>query len=260
MTFCRGVPHAEKLGWRLGCQTWSFHDTTFYDALDRTASLGLHYVEAFPGQQLRSGSPLRLNEELPAAARRELCKRLSDQGLTLVNFGVGGCSWAVFDLAKDLGIETVISEPPAEELDRLDELCVAYGLNLALHNPPRPARFWQPRSLLRACLGCSRRIGVCGDTGHWMRSGVRPLEAVGTLCGRILCLHLKDLNGYGRKAHEVPWGTGCGDIRALLTEVHCQRQRPFFPIEYERHVGWSLLEIVRCIEYFDAVAAELTKR
>src|SRR5690348_14435920 len=57
--------------------------------LDRTASLGLHYVEAFPCQQFQAGSPLRLNEELPAAARRELSKRLSDQGLTLVNFGVG---------------------------------------------------------------------------------------------------------------------------------------------------------------------------
>src|SRR5947209_699650 len=46
----KGAPNAEKLGWRLGCQAWSFNETTFYEAVDRTASLGLHFIEAFPGQ------------------------------------------------------------------------------------------------------------------------------------------------------------------------------------------------------------------
>ena len=48
----KGAPHAEKLGWRLGCQAWTFNDTTFFDAISKTASLGLHYIEAYPGQKL----------------------------------------------------------------------------------------------------------------------------------------------------------------------------------------------------------------
>lgn len=40
-------------GWRLGVQLWSFHRFTFYEAVDKTASLGLDWIEAFPnGQKL----------------------------------------------------------------------------------------------------------------------------------------------------------------------------------------------------------------
>ena len=42
----KGAPHAEKLGWRLGCQAWTFNRFTFYEAMDKTAELGLHYIEA----------------------------------------------------------------------------------------------------------------------------------------------------------------------------------------------------------------------
>src|SRR5262249_42364635 len=153
---------------------------------------------------------------------------------------------------KDLGIETILSEPPAQEIDQLDALCVEYGINLALHNHPRPARYWHPATALQACLGHSKRIGVCGDTGHWMRSGVRPREAIQKLEGRIHSFHLKDLNGYALVTHEVPWGSGCADIGALLRAVRRQGVRPFFAVEYEQHVGRSLPEIAQCIAYFDS--------
>ena len=39
----RGAANAEKIGWRLGCETWSFRHLTFFEAIDTTASLGLHY-------------------------------------------------------------------------------------------------------------------------------------------------------------------------------------------------------------------------
>ena len=52
-----GAPNAEKLGWRLGCQAYSFNQFTFYEAIDKTASLGLHYIEAYPGQKLSQEKP-----------------------------------------------------------------------------------------------------------------------------------------------------------------------------------------------------------
>ena len=48
----QGAPHAEKLGWRLGCQAYSFNKYTFYEAIDKVQSLGLHYIEAYPGQKV----------------------------------------------------------------------------------------------------------------------------------------------------------------------------------------------------------------
>ena len=32
-----GAPHAEKLGWRLGCQAYSFRLFTFYEAIEKIA-------------------------------------------------------------------------------------------------------------------------------------------------------------------------------------------------------------------------------
>ena len=256
----KGAPHAEKLGWRLGCQAWCFNDFSFYEAVDKTASLGLHYIEAFPGQKLRAGKPgPTFGEGMSAATRKDVKKRLADRGVKVVSLGVGGYSKPTFDFAKDMGIQTIVSEPPFDAFDTLDKLCEEYGINLALHNHPKPSRYWNPDTVLKVCKGHSKRIGACCDIGHWMRSGIDPLEALKKLEGRIIEFHFKDLNKYGADAHDVPWGTGKGDVKAWLAEVKRQGIKPVFSVEYEYHFGHSLPEIARCVAYFDKVAAELAE-
>lgn len=253
-----GAPHAEKLGWRLGCQAWTFNDMTFFDAVEKTASLGLHYIEAFPGQKLSSEKPdVKMGEGLSADDRKEVKKRLADSGVKLNSFGVGGYSKQIFEFAKDMGMVTVVSEPPPEAFDDIDKLCDEFQMNLALHNHPKPSRYWDPDVVLKACKGHSKRIGACCDIGHWLRSGIDPLEALKKLEGRVIEFHFKDLNKKGEDAHDVPWGTGVGDVKALLTEVKRQGIKPFFAIEYEYHFGHSLPECAECVAYFDKVCAEL---
>lgn len=255
-----GAPHAEKLGWRLGCQAWSFNDFTFYEAIDKTASLGLHYIEAFPGQRLgKEQSDVKFGEGMSAEVRKDVKKRLADHGVKLVNFGVTPASKPTFDFAKDMGIETIVSEPPFDAFDTLDKLCEEYQINVALHDHPKPSRYWNPETVLKVCKGHSKRIGACCDTGHWMRSDIKPVEAIKMLEGRIISFHLKDLNEYGMKAHDVPFGTGRADMKALLAEVKRQGIKPVFSIEYEYHFGHSLPEIAQCVEYFEKVCTELAR-
>ena len=52
-----GAPHAEKLGWRLGCQAYSFNRYSLKEAVDKNRSLGLRYLEAYPGQRLGDEVP-----------------------------------------------------------------------------------------------------------------------------------------------------------------------------------------------------------
>src|SRR5262249_30695091 len=128
----KGAPHAEKLGWRLGCQAWTFNRFTFYEAIDKTAELGLHYIEAFPKQKLSADKPNEVvGPSLSAEARKELKKRLADKGVKLVNFGVGPADKQAFEFAKDMGIETLVSEPPFDAFDGLDKLCEEYQINVA---------------------------------------------------------------------------------------------------------------------------------
>jgi hypothetical protein len=46
------TPTSQPLDWRIGPTAWSFNRFTFFEALDKTAQLGLHCIEAFEGQRL----------------------------------------------------------------------------------------------------------------------------------------------------------------------------------------------------------------
>ncbi len=256
-----GAPHAEKLGWRLGCQAYSFNRFTFYEAVDKTAAVGLKCIEAYPGQRLSKEQPdVRFGPGMPASARKEAKAKLAEAGVQLVNFGVTGANRGTFEFAKDMGIETIVSEPSLDAFDELEKLCDEFEINLAVHNHPKPSRYWNPDTVLEVCKGRSQRIGACADTGHWPRSGLNPVEAVKKLQGRIVSFHFKDLDKYGKGAHDVPWGTGVCDVEAILTELRRQGFQGVFSIEYEYHWDNSLPEIAQCVKYFDQVAAKLTQQ
>ncbi|MBN2021252.1 MAG: TIM barrel protein [Pirellulales bacterium] len=260
-----GLPHAEKLGWRLGCQAYTFNRFTFWEAVEKVKTLGLRYIEAYPGQRLDSDRlDVQMGPDLSADARAEVKKRLADAGVTLVNYGVCGLSKdeadarKTFEFAKDMGIETIVSEPPQDAFDVLEKLCDEFEINLALHNHPSPSIYWDYKTVLEACEGRSKRIGACADTGHWMRSGIQPLEAIKALEGRIISFHLKDLNEFNRRdAHDVPWGTGKARMRAILAELHRQKFQGVFSVEYEHNWLDSVPEIAHCAGFLDGVAAQL---
>jgi sugar phosphate isomerase/epimerase len=260
----KGAPNAEKLGWRLGCQAYSFNRYTFQEALEKNASLGLRYIEAYPGQKLsQEKADVQVNESMSADARADLKKRLADMDVKLVNYGVCGLSKdeaqsrKTFEFAKDMGIETIVSEPAEDAFDTVEKLCEEYKINVALHNHPKPSKYWNPDKVLEVCKGRSKRIGSCSDTGHWMRSGLNPLEQLKKLEGHIISFHFKDLNKYGEGAHDVPWGTGEANAKALLAEIKRQGIKAVFSIEYEYNWTSSVPEIAQSVAYFDKVAAEL---
>lgn len=262
----QGAPNAEKLGWRLGCQAYSFNRFTFFEAVDKTASLGLKYIEAYPGQKLSPEHPeLIFDHNMSEDTMKMVKAKLDSAGVKLVNYGVVGlpnneaaCK-KVFDFAQKMGIETICSEPPANAFDLLDKMTKKYKINVAIHNHPKPSPYWNYEAVLKNCEGRGKRIGACADTGHWLRSGIVPLDAIKALEGRIISFHFKDLNEASKDAHDVPWGTGKADVKALLTEIHRQGIKAVFSIEYEHNWENSVPDIAQCVAYFDKVAAELAR-
>ena len=79
-----GAPNAEKLGWHLGCQTWTFREFSLFEAIDKTAALGMHYMETGAGMKsLSKEQPqLKFTEDSPAAIRSAVKKKLADTGMT----------------------------------------------------------------------------------------------------------------------------------------------------------------------------------
>ncbi len=258
---------AEKENWKLGMQAYSFNRFTFYEAVDKNKALGMRYIEAYPGQRLSREKPdIKTSHDMPPTEKKEMLQKLREAGVRLMNYGVVGlpnneaeCR-KVFNFAREMGIETIVSEPPEDAFDLLEKLCEEFKINVAIHNHPKPSHYWDPDSVLKVCKGRSKRIGACADTGHWMRSGVNPLEAIKKLgaAGRIISLHFKDLNEFGiRGAHDVIWGTGKADVDAILAELARQKFKGVFSIEYEHNWLNSMPEIAGCVSYFERTAAKL---
>ena len=256
--------------WRLGTQAYSFNRFTFAEAVAKTQSLGLKVIEAYPDQKLGGQmGDAPFTHGMSPEHRRQVKQLLADSGITLVNYGVvslpndeAECR-RVFDFAKDMGIETIVSEPPEEAFDMIDRLCQEYEIGVAIHNHPNPSHYWNYETVLKVCEGRSQWIGACADTGHWTRSGIDPLEAIEKLgaAGRIRVLHFKDLNTFGvndGSAHDVVWGTGVSKAREVLTELDRQGFAGVFSIEYEYNWLESLPEIAGCVAFFRKTAAELS--
>lgn len=264
----KGAPNAEKLGWKVGCQAYTFNRFTFFEAVDKTAALGLHYIEAYPGQKLSpKHGDMVFDHNMTAEQQKETLAHLKAKGVTLMNYGVVGLNGKeaedrkVFEFAKAMGIETIVSEAPKEAFPLLDKLTAEYGIRVANHNHPAPSRYWDPKVLLEACEGFSDRIGSCSDTGHWLRSNVVPLDALKLLEGRVISFHVKDLVEMGRnEAHDVIWGTGLLNLRAVLEEMRHQKFEGLFAVEYEHNWDNSLPDIAVSIALFDAICGNILEQ
>lgn len=260
-----GAANAEALGWHLGIQAWTFNNLTFFDAVDKTASLGLHYIEAFPGQALSKDIPgAKLDHTMSPEQQKAALDKLKSANVKLLAYGVvelpadEAKARKVFDFAKAMGIETIVSEPLASAFPMLNKLVEEYGINIAIHNHPKPySVYWNVDKLVEATKGLSKRIGSCADTGHWMRSGLNSLECLKKLQGRVISLHFKDVDVMGPKAVDMPWGTGATNAKGMLEELYRQGFKGLFSIEYEKDMPDKMPDLKQCVANFDKMAAEI---
>jgi sugar phosphate isomerase/epimerase len=75
--------------WKLGVQAYTFNRFTFYEAVDKTKSLGLRYIEAYPGQVLSKEKPdIKFDHNMPSNEKQEVLQKLREAGVKLVNYGV----------------------------------------------------------------------------------------------------------------------------------------------------------------------------
>ncbi len=261
-------PHCAKLGWQLACQLYTFRHLPFYEAIEQIASLGIGYIEPCFFLRLDAKRPkLRTSEQLTPEVRRELKERIDRLGLKVANYyaQVGtdeSAAKRTFEFAKELGVATIVSEPPPEAFDMIEKLCDSFQINLAVHNHPRlpNSRYWHPKNVLKVCEGRSKRVGACVDTGHWVRSGLKPIDCLKILGNRVITAHLKDVAEWGKlKARDVPLGTGKADIAALLRYLHKEGFRGALTIEYEHQSPQLLADVRQCVRFIESVAAELAR-
>ncbi|MDH7511870.1 MAG: DUF1080 domain-containing protein [Clostridiales bacterium] len=226
----------------LAMQCWTYRRFTFLEAVEKTKALGIKYLQAYPGQPLSAADrQVRFDHTMTDAQIAEVRRQLAGAGLEVVSYGVVDIGRTeesmrrVFDFARKMGIQVIVTEPQEEDFPVLEKLVKEYDIKIAVHNHPEPTRYAKPEAVLERITALDSRIGACADTGHWMRGLRVPAEALRLLSGRIIDVHLKDRSDFrtGQGVDDVPFGKGKANIRDILAELTLQNYAGYLTIEYE---------------------------
>jgi sugar phosphate isomerase/epimerase/type 1 glutamine amidotransferase len=262
------VASREAIGWRLAVTAWGLHRFTLLETIEKTRQLGLSHIEGLSFQKVSAEIPKNFDASLTDDEIEQIRLKMDDAGVSMptcyyasIPDDEEGCR-RVFEFCRKFGIETLISEPPPESLDRLERFCDEYDIQLAIHNhgPDQSPVYWRPEGILEVCRGRSPRIGACADTGYWIRSGIDPIQGIRQLGDRLITIQPHDLNERSPQGHDVPWGTGQADFENLLVEIHRLGLRPtVIGLEYSHDYQDNMQQMAQCIEFFDQVILERLK-
>jgi len=259
----------------IAVQCWTFRKFTFFETLEKVEELGVKYLQPYRGQILsKETGDVKFGPDMTDAQVKLVKNKLMEHGITLVSYGVVNFEnneesmRRVFDFAKKMGIKTIVTEPQYDDYSLIEKMVREYRINIAVHNHPVPSKYAHPETVLKNIKGRDPRIGACADTGHWMRTGVNPIEALIALDGRITDVHLKDLDEFGvKEAHDVPFGSGKANIHDILAELTLQDYQGYLAVEHENpdevdNPSPSIkkgLDYIKSITYYDDSYEQILK-
>ena len=267
-----GVPNAEKLGWRVGVQTYTFHRFSLFEAINMTASLGLKYIETCPGHRISKDEPHGLYSGTPAEIRTLLKNKLAEAGMKHTSHYeplAPAVAHRVFSFCQDMGLEMLITDPPRVptgegSIEWYEKVANEYGIKLVLTNHPKQdgAAYWDPDQIVEDCKGRSKSVGASCDPGHFMRGGFAPKDAVAKYMkiDRMYHFHFRDVDKIGPGGVDVPLGEGVADIEGIAKELHRNNLKPLFQIEYERDFTNPMAQLVPSVNYFNDLCGKLLMR
>jgi sugar phosphate isomerase/epimerase len=247
-------------GFALGCQAWTFNNFTVMEAIQKTAEAGGKVIEFYPGQKFSTDNPEskfdhNATDEMIAAFRAQLKK----YNIRAVNYGVVGIpkdeaeARRIFEFAKKFELYGVTTES-VDAIDTIEKLVREYDIRVGFHDHQRQMdnpgyRMWDPNYVLNVLKDRDPRIGSCADTGHWVQSDLKPVDCLKILKGRIISVHLHDMNERSSSAHDVPYGTGVSNVAGILDELKRQDFVGNISIEYEYNWKNNVIDAAQCVGF-----------
>ena len=204
------IPDEYKTGgFFIGCQAYTFRLYTVFEAIEKTADAGGKVIEFFPGQKLSKEEPnVSFDHNASAETIQKVKDKLAQYHIKAVNYGVVEVkdedqARKLFEFAKTMGLRAITTES-VDAIDTIEKMVKEYDIMVGFHDHPRQPnnasyRMWDPNYVLSVVKDRDPRIGSCADTGHWVRSHLKPVDCLRILKGRIISSHLKDLNEMGLK-------------------------------------------------------------
>jgi sugar phosphate isomerase/epimerase len=218
-------------GFAIGCQAYTFNRFTAFEAIEKTESAGGKVIEFYPGQALSpEDRATKMGHEMPAEAIQKLQEKLKKHGLKAV------------------------TTESTDAIDTFEPLVKEFDIRVAFHNhaqqPKNPAyKVWDPKWVADLVRNRDSRIGACADIGHWQTSGIKAVDGLRMLEGRVISLHAKEREQLGHGQRDMIFGTGSTDMGAVLAELRRQKFDGNISCEYEFNWDHSVPDVAQCIGF-----------
>jgi sugar phosphate isomerase/epimerase len=254
------IPDEHKIaGFALGCQAYTFNRFTVFEAIEKTDQAGGKVIEFFPGQALSpEEKTVRWSHTSPDDVMEKVKEKLAKHKILAVNYGVVGgkdeAEWRqIFEFAKKLNLYGITTED-IKNLDIIEKLVKEFDIKVGIHEHGKRAndpsyKLWDPNFVLSLVYNRDPRMGACADTGHWATSGLKPVECIKILKGRVISAHLKERAQIGKGLPDQVFGTGVSDVAGVLNELKAQGFEGNISIEYENNWEHSVPDVAQCIGF-----------
>jgi len=195
-------------------------------------------------------------------ATRALRAKIEAAGITIV----GGGTITIandpaqirkeFEYAKNAGFPMIYTSPVPAALDTLEQLAKTYDIRVCIHNHGPEDKLWpRPQDAYAAVKSRDKRMGLCVDVGHTLRTGTDPVQACREVRDRLYDMHVKDLTVATDARSETKVGRGLIDFPALfrtLIEIGYKGQ---VGLEYEIEPKDPLPGMIESMAYMRGVLA-----
>ena len=248
------APAPSPIPFRLGIASYSLRNFPRARMIEMVKALGASDVN------LKSFHlPYELSAPEIAAARQEI----EGAGLHIVGGGTitfdddsdAGVA-RYFDYAKAAGMPLIVATMEPKLLPRVAAHAKRYDIAVAIHNHgPEDKHFPSPYDALKAVRGMDRRMGLCIDVGHTVRTGTDVVRAARDAGARLLDMHAKDLRDLKDEKSQCIVGEGAIPFPALFRQLAAMRYRGCVNLEYEIDADDPLPGMQRSMAYMRGVAA-----
>src|SRR6266508_1869981 len=210
---------------KLGLASYSMREFPLDQALAMAKTLGVKYM---------TFKDVHVPRTDPPEVTRALRAKIEAAGITIM----GGGTITIpndpvkikkeFEYAKNAGFPLIYVDPDPAALDTLEQMAKTYDIRVAIHNHGPENKNWPaPRDAYAAVKSRDKRLGLCIDIGHTLRTGTDPVQACRECRDRLYDMHVKDLAAKTDKESQVEVGRGVIDFPALfktLIEIGYQGQ------------------------------------
>jgi sugar phosphate isomerase/epimerase len=225
------APSAAEPALILGVASYSLRKLPLDDVLQAADTFGVTHMTFKDVHIPRTGTP----EET-----RALRRRIEAAGITIMGGGTITMKNEPdqlrkdFEYARDAGMPLIYASPDPAALDAIEQLVREFDIKFAIHNHGPEDQWWPaPQDAYKALESRDKRMGLCIDVGHTIRTGTDPVQACVECQDRLYDMHVKDLADKTDRDSQVAVGRGVIDFPALFTALMKIGYRGQVGLEYE---------------------------